>query len=138
MKSLIRLTALALFLLPVFVSAQEPAVHPLAGFWRGAMVEGATSDQEVIVELRIQGDVVNGPIFANGFERYIKQGGTVTANTIAFKSPGLATDADMNDTLVWTGQLTGTNEIAFSVVAENSDAPAREFVLTRGAVTGGR
>jgi hypothetical protein len=136
MKSLIRVTALALLLLPVIVSAQEPQPHPLAGSWRGAMEQGADEVDDVNIDLRIEGDAVTGPIIKVPFERYIKQG-TATANTVTFTSPGLKED-DAETVLVWTGQLTGNNELAFSVVNENGEGAAREFVLTKRTPGGSR
>jgi hypothetical protein len=128
MKALIRITALTLLMMPVLVSAQEPQ-HPLAGYWRGPMVAGGAEDTDVTVEFRIQGEQVTGPIFANGLERYIKQG-TVTANSVSFTSPGLKAD-DVDVPMVWTAQLTGNNELAVSVVREDQQGPAHEFVLTK-------
>jgi hypothetical protein len=103
MKSLTRLVALTLLLLPMIVAAQEP-----------------------------EGEVVTGPIFVNGFERFIRQG-TVAGNTISFISPGL-NENDYDASLTWNGQLTG-NQLAFSVVPE-SGGPAREFVLTKDVLPG--
>lgn len=138
MKSVIRLAALALLLMPVLVSAQEPQLHPLAGTWSTVLKEdGVNGPEELLAEFRIQGDVVNGPIFANGVERYIKAGGAVTANTITFITSGLGTD-DADRQLVWTGQLSGDNQLAFTIVPEANDAPAVELVMTkRPAITGG-
>jgi hypothetical protein len=138
MKSLIRISAFVLFLLPVMVSAQEPQ-HPLAGGWKGAMEEGAAEVDEVFVELRIQGDAVTGPVIKVPFERYIKQG-TATANSVTFTTSGLKED-DADVTLVWTGQLTGNNELAFTVEREDHQGEAKEFVLTKREATppgGGR
>ena len=139
MKSLFRVTALgmiaiALLLLPVIAAAQEPQ-HPLAGYWRGAMVAGGGEDTEVAIELRIQGDVVTGPISTKQIADLYIRNGSVTGNTVQFTSPSL--DPANQAALVWTGQLTGNNELAVSVVPEGG-GDAREFVLTRPATPGGR
>ncbi len=127
MKSLIRIAALTMLMLPALVSAQEPT-NPLAGYWEGAIDEGS-GPVPVLLELRIQGDVVTGPIFMHGFERYMRPG-TVTANSVEFITPRL-NDADRDVPLLWIGQLTANNELVFSVVADDREGPAREFTLTR-------
>lgn len=137
MKATIHLGVFILLLLPVIAAAQEPQAHPLAGSWRGAMVEGGGEDAEVTIELRIEGDVVTGPIATSRVADLYIRNGSVTGNTIQFTSPSL--DPATEGALVWTGQLTGNNEIAFSVVREASDAPPVEFVVTkREPVPGGR
>ena len=130
MKTLSRIAALTLLMLPAMVVAQEPQ-HPLAGYWEGEVTEaGSTEPVRLLVELRIQGDVVNGPVFMLGGEQYIRQGGVVTANTVTFTTPRLNLN-DRNVPLAWTGQLSGDNQLAFSVVPEDGQEPAREFVLTK-------
>lgn len=137
MKALIRVTALTLLLLPVILSAQEPQ-HPLAGYWRGPMVEGAGEDGEVTIELRIQGEVVTGPISTSKIGDLSIRNGTVSGNTIHFTSPGLDPGTP-GVSLVWTGQLSGNNELAVSVIVEGGDGTAQEFVLTkRTPIPGGR
>jgi hypothetical protein len=126
MKSLIRIASLTLLMIPAMLTAQEPT-NPLAGYWEGTF-QGSNGAERVLVELRVQGDAVTGPIFLHGDEQYIRNG-TVTGNTIAFTSPRLDA-ADRDVPLTWTGQLAG-NELAFSVVAEDRGGPVREFVLTR-------
>lgn len=129
MKSWIRVSVFTLLLLPTMVVAQEPQPqHALTGSWTGVMGEGGA---EVLLELEVQGEVVKGPIFAHGGvgDRYISNG-TVTGNTIHFISPGLDPDVETSP-LEWTGQVTGNNEIAFSVVPEGGSAPVKEFVLTK-------
>src|SRR5262245_34943200 len=126
MKSFVRLTALMLLLVPGIMSAQEPQPqHPLAGYWRGPMVAGGGEDTDVTVEFRIQGDVVTGPISTMQIGDLYIRDGSVTANSVHFTSPSLD-PAGQGGALVWTGQLTGANELAVSVVPENGDGPARE------------
>jgi hypothetical protein len=132
MKALIRIAALTLLMFPVAIAAQDqPAQHPMAGYWEGAVAEpGAAEPVKLLVELRIQGDVVNGPVFMLGGEQYIQQGGTATVNSVTFTTPRLNLN-DRNVPLTWTGQLTGNNELAFTVVSADGQDPVREFVLTK-------
>ena len=135
MKAAIRITALALLLMPAIVSAQEPRQHPLAGSWRGPMVAGAAEDADVTIELRIDGDTVTGPISTLRISDISIGNGSVTGNSVRFTSPNLDPD-NQGVVLVWTGQLTGSNELAFSVVPESGGA-AQEFVLTKRLPTPG-
>lgn len=135
MKSLVRLCALTLLLVPVILSAQEPQKHPLAGYWRGPMVEGGGAETEVTIELRIEGDVVTGPISTMQMGDLSIRDGSVTENAVHFTSPAL--NGDNSHPLVWTGQLTGDNRLAVSVVPEANDAAAIEFVLTKREATSG-
>jgi hypothetical protein len=128
MNALIRVVALSLSLLPVMVSAQEPQSHPLAGAWRGSIASPDGQSIELIVEMRIQGDVVTGPVFAPVGEVYMRSG-TVTANSVAFTTPRLS-EADRDVPMVWTGQLSGDNTLAVSVVPEGGGT-AIELVLTK-------
>lgn len=127
MKSLIRSLALALLLMPALVLAQEP--NPLAGPWAGSITEDGVA-LPVSIELRIQADVVTGPIFMHGAEEYMRNG-TVVGNTISFTTPPLNA-ADRNVPVVWSGQF-ADGQLAFSVVAEDREGPVREFILTRPA-----
>jgi hypothetical protein len=127
MKVLIRIAALSLLMIPSLISAQEPQpANPFAGYWKGAIEEKA-----LLIELRVQGEVVTGPIFMSGFgERYIRNG-TVAGSTIQFTSPRLDLSPEDRDVaVVWTGQLTG-DELSFSIQAEDHEGPVHEFVLTR-------
>jgi hypothetical protein len=129
MKALVRLTALTLLFLPALVVAQEPQPqHPLSGYWRGAMVAGGGEDSEVTLDLRIQGDVVTGPISSVAVSDLMIRDGSVTPNSIRFTSPSL--NPDQPGTLVWTGQLTSASELVFSVVADAPDSTPIEFTLT--------
>ena len=130
MKAVIRVALFVLFLVPALVSAQEPQ-HPLAGHWSAVMAQG---EDEVVLDLRIEGDVVTGPVGATGRGDLYIRDGSVTANSLHFTSPSLT---DGGPALVWTGQLTGKNELAFSVVPEGADSPVREFVATRRAIPDG-
>lgn len=135
MKSLVRVTAFVILLLPAIVAAQAPQQHPLAGFWAGPMVEG--DQNEVIVELRIQGEVVTGPIETSQIGDLYIRDGSVSANSVHFTSPSLDPNGQ-GGALVWTGQLTGNNALAFSVVPASGDGAAREFVLKKRDTTGSR
>jgi hypothetical protein len=130
MKALIRVVALSLSLLPVIASAQEAQPHPLAGAWRGSILSPAGQPIELTVEMRIQGDVVTGPVFAPVGEVYM-QSGTVTANSVAFTTSRLS-EADRDVLMVWTGQLNGDNTLSVSVVPEDGGA-AIELVLSKDA-----
>jgi hypothetical protein len=133
MKAVIRVAVLISCLVPALVSAQEPQVHhPLAGYWSAVMAPG---EDEVVLELRVEGDVVTGPVGATGRGDLYIRNGSVTANSVHFTSPSLTPDGPA---LVWTGQLTGENELAFSVVPEGADNPAREFVATKRPTPGGK
>jgi len=122
MKVLIRIAALTVLMLPAFVSAQEPA-NPMAGFWAG----GAEQD-DLLLELRIRGDVVTGPISTNkGGDFYIRNG-TVSGNTIIFTSPNLDPE-NQTVSLAWNGLLSG-DQLSFTVTPD-PQGPAREFVLKR-------
>jgi hypothetical protein len=129
MKALVRLSALMLVLVPAVVSAQEPQPqHPLQGAWRGPMVAGGGEDSEVTLDLRIQGDVVTGPISSLAISDLLIRDGSVTENTIRFSSPSL--NPNEPGTLLWTGQLTADNELTFSVVADAPNSTPIEFTLT--------
>jgi len=129
MKAFARLVALSVLLVPAGLSAQEPqAQHPLAGAWRGPMVAGGGEDTDVTLDLRIQGDVVTGPVSTMAVSDLLIRDGSVTANTIRFVTPSL--NPAVEGSLVWTGQLTGNNELAFTVVAEGPGNSPIEFTLT--------
>lgn len=128
MKSLIRIATLTLLMIPAMLSAQAPA-SPIAGYWEGT-IDGANGAQRVLVELRVQGDAVTGPVFMNGDEQYIQQGGTATANSVTFTTPRLH-GGDRNVQITWTGQLTGNNELAFTLASADGQDPVREIVLTK-------
>ncbi len=68
-------------------------------------------------------------------EFYIRNG-SVTGNSIQFTSANLVQGE--GPALVWTGQLTGSNELAFSVMPESGDGQASEFVLTKRDPVPGR
>jgi hypothetical protein len=134
MKVLIRVAVVISFLVPALVSAQEPQVqHPLAGYWSVVMAQG---EDEVVIELRVGGDVVTGPIGTTGRADLYIRNGSVTANSVHFTSPSLKDDD--GPALVWTGQLTGENELAFSVAPEGAESLVREFVATKRPVPGGK
>jgi hypothetical protein len=124
MKALIRTAILTLVMLPAIVAAQEP--NPMAGYWKG----GIELD-ELLVELRIQGEVVTGPISTNKVGDLYIRNGTVSGNTISFTSPNLDPD-NQSVLLVWNGQLSG-DQLSFTVAPEDNQGPAREFILTRRA-----
>lgn len=127
--------AFALLLLPALASAQQEPQHPLAGVWAGVMSEA--EDSEVLVDLRIIGEVVTGPINTSSLGDLYIRDGQVTGNTIHFKSPSLSAQGE-GPALVWSGQLTGNNELAFSVAPESGDGAVKEFVLRkRESVPGG-
>lgn len=126
MKALIRTAVLAVFLLPAMVSAQEP--HPFAGAWKGILgADGAQS--EVRIELRIEGDVVTGPIQAPAGEIFM-QPGKVTPRGVSFTS-GPLNPQDRDVPMVWTGQATDENTLTFVVTAEDLAGPTFELVVTR-------
>jgi hypothetical protein len=124
MKALIRIAALTLLMLPAMVSAQEPA-NPMAGYWTGG-----PEQEDLLLDLRIQGDVVTGPISTRHIgDLYIRKG-TVTANTIEFTSPSLDL-ANREIVLVWHGQLSGDGELALVITREDNLGEPREVVLKR-------
>jgi hypothetical protein len=126
MKALIRTCVLALSLLPTLISAQEP--HPFAGAWKGVLgTAGAQS--EVRIELRIEGDVVTGPILGPAGEMFM-QPGKVTARGVSFTS-GPLNPQDRDVPLVWTGQATDENTLTFVVTAEDLEGPTFELTVTR-------
>lgn len=85
-------------------------------------------EDEVVIELRVEGDIVTGPVGTTGSADLYIRDGSVTANSVQFTSPSLKGDGPP---LLWTGHLTGQNELAFSVVPEGAESPVREFVATR-------
>lgn len=126
MKALIRTVVLAVLLVPALLSAQEP--HPFAGVWKGMFgAEGAQS--EVRIDLRIEGDVVTGPILGPGGEIYM-QPGKVTPRGVSFSS-GPLNPQDRNVPMIWTGQATDENTLTFVVTAEDLEGPTFEIVVTR-------
>ncbi|HWI16277.1 MAG TPA: hypothetical protein VNT81_00920 [Vicinamibacterales bacterium] len=131
MKLVTRIAAaFAVLLLPALASAQEAQPqHPLAGHWAG-QVALAGQDREIVVEFTIEGEAVTGPIIAAQIGEFIIRNGSVTGNSIHFTSPNIAPLGE-GPALVWSGQLTGANELAFSVVTESGEGQASEFVLTK-------
>lgn len=126
MKALIRTAVLAVFLLPSMVAGQEP--HPFAGVWKGTIgADGAQS--EVRIDLRIEGDVVTGPIQGPGGEIYMDPG-KVTPRGVSFTS-GPLNPQDRNVPMVWTGQATDENTLTFVVTAEDLEGPTFELIVTR-------
>lgn len=139
MKLATRLAAVfAVLLLPTFAEAQDvTSQHPIAGHWSG-QISLAGQAREVVVEFTIEGDAVTGPIVAMQLGEFYIRDGSVTGNSIHFTSPNIAPLGE-GPALVWTGHLTGANELAFSVTVESGDGQASEFVLTkRSATPGGR
>jgi len=136
MKLVVRIAVLMVLLFPALSRAQENP-HPLAGPWAGYMVEG--DDSELVIELQVEGEVVTGPIVIKAVGEIYIRNGSVTPNSIHFTTPALD-PAAQGAALVWTGQLMGNGELAFSVVTEGADGgPATEFVVKRRpAVPGGR
>ena len=124
MKAVIRIAALTLLMLPAMISAQEP-VNPMAGYWTG----GPEQD-DLLLDLRIQGDVVTGPISTRNIGDLYIRNGSVTANTIEFTSPNLD-EANREVALVWHGQLSGNDELAFSIAREDNQGEPREVILKR-------
>lgn len=126
MKLFIRLTVLSLALLPAIISAQQPEPHPLNGIWKGTLtVDGA----EVRLDVRIEGDVVTGPIMSPAGALEI-QSGKLTPEGLVFSSAPLHA-GDRQVTLVWTGQPTSENTISFVVSTEDLQDPSFELNLTR-------
>lgn len=131
-----RLAVSMLLLLPALASAQDPQPqHPIAGHWAG-VIALADQEREVIVDLRVEGDAVTGPIVATQLGEFYIRNGSVTGNSIQFTSANLVQGE--GPALVWTGQLTGSNELAFSVMPESGDGQASEFVLTKRDPVPGR
>lgn len=128
MKAVFRIAVLSLSLLPVFASAQQPEPHPLAGTWKGTIAIGGV-ESEVRVELRIEGDVVTGPINGPAGEIFM-QPGKVAPDGVSFTSPRLSSQ-DRDVLLVWTGQVTGENSLSFVVATEDLQDPSFELTLTR-------
>jgi hypothetical protein len=124
MTLLMRAAVLSVLLIPGVVSAQAV---PLAGLWEGSVNQDGAA-VPVVVELRIQGDVVTGPIFLQGAEQYIRDG-KVLGESVEFIS-GRLNEADRDVPYVWTGTLTG-DQISFSVIAADREGPSRGFIVTR-------
>ena len=130
MKSLVRIAAIMIALLPALAFAQEPQpqTHPLAGFWKGTITSEGAEPFEFTVQFRIQGDVVTGPILSKAGEVYLQEG-TVTANSVAFTTA--RPDLKEGGPLSWTGQLTGDNTLDVMVAPKDNSSPAIEVILTK-------
>jgi len=121
---------------PALAAAQEPqpsAQHPLAGQWAGFLAEDGTG--EFVVDLQVEGEVASGPIIVTAVGEFYVRDGFASANSVQFTSASLSQGE--GPTLTWTGQLTGNNELAFTVVSGDG-GPAREFLLKKRATVPGR
>ena len=106
----------------------SPGAASLCGRLEGRVGHGRCQS-EVRIELRIEGDVVTGPILGPAGEMFM-QPGKVTPRGVSFTS-GPLNPQDRDVPLVWTGQATDENTLTFVVTAEDLEGPTFELTVTR-------
>lgn len=124
-NGVMRAALLAAVLIPMPALAQSP--DQVRSLWQGTLVEDSV-EVPVHIELRVNGDAVQGIIFIDHGEQYSVPG-KITGNAVEFTSKRLR-ETDRDVAYLWTGQISG-DLMTFSVVAEDREGAVREFTFTR-------
>jgi hypothetical protein len=122
-----KLTILAVTLAALALAVPAVAQNSVDGKWTGE-VQGGRGPQTITMTFKADGGTLTGSITGGrGGEVQIKEG-TISGNTIKFKSTQMGRGGEVN--ISWSGTVKG-DEIAMTRTIEGGQGQPQEFTLKR-------